>query len=78
MMQKDSRIMKHVPMKCRDAIREAWKDEDGYWITLRPGWNADREDWDCRTIHEWTIRNLRYQIAGITRVSRSEGGEDDN
>lgn len=60
-------ITKYIPVSKWDAIRDAWIDEDGIWITLEDGWNADRMDSDCRTIHEDTIRDLRYQIAGIRK-----------
>ncbi len=61
----DGRIMKYVPKSKQKAISACWKDSDGYWITLKYGYNADRTDWNCHTIHEDTIAELRYQIAGI-------------
>lgn len=64
----DARIMKYVPKSKLDAIEDAWIDEDGMWIVLKDGWNADRMDQDCQTIHEDTVRWLRWQIAGISRV----------
>lgn len=64
----DKRIMKYVPKTKREAIYDAWEDSDGMWIMLKEGWNADRMDYNCRTIHEDTIKELRYQIAGIRKV----------
>lgn len=64
----DDRIMKYVPLKKRQAIKDAYRDEDGYWICLNDGWEASNTDSGCRTIHEDTIPELRYQISGITRV----------
>ena len=61
----DDRIMKYVPKSKQQAIRACWHDSDGYWIELHDGYNADRMDWHCHTIHEDTIAELRYQIAGI-------------
>ena len=61
-------IMKYVPRSKIAAIRDAWIDSDGMWITLKEGWNADRMDSCCRVIHEDTIRGLRFQIAGIKKV----------
>lgn len=61
-------IIKYVPKSKRAAIYDAWRDSDGYWIMLNEGWNADRTDTCCRTIHENYISDLRYQIAGITRM----------
>ena len=62
----DDRILKYVPKSKHKAIRAAWQDSDGYWITLKDGYNAGRMDNSgCHTIHEDTISDLRYQIAGI-------------
>ena len=69
---KDRSIMKYVPKSKQKAIRTCWKDSDGYWIMLKEGYNADRMDWNCRTIHEDTIAELRYQIAGIAEVNDSD------
>lgn len=64
----DKKIMKYVPKSKITAIRDAYKDDDGYWMTLNDGWEASNTDCGCRTIHEDTINELRYQIAGIRKV----------
>lgn len=64
----DERIMKYVPKTKREAVYEAWEDSDGLWIMLKNGWNADRMGCNCHLIHEDTIKELRYQIAGIRKV----------
>lgn len=64
----DSKIMRYIPKSKMDAVKDAWHDDDGYWIVLKAGWNADRTDSCCRTIHEDYISDLRYQIAGITKT----------
>ena len=61
-------IISYVPKSKREAVRDAYRDEDGFWICLREGCEASRTDSGCRTIHEDTIQDLRYQIAGIRRV----------
>lgn len=62
----DPKIMRYVPKKYKHTISAAWKDSDGYWITLKDGYNAGRMDnGGCHTIHEDTIKDLKYQIAGI-------------
>lgn len=63
----DKRIMKYIPEKKKEAIRDAYRDEDGYWIYLKEGWEASRMDSDCRVIHEDYIADLRFQIGGITK-----------
>lgn len=60
-------IMKYVPKSKQAAIRDAYHDEDGYWICLKRGWHAGRTDTGCHVIHEDYISDLRYQIAGIER-----------
>ena len=70
-------IMNLVPKSKREAIADAWEDSDGVWIMLKEGWNADNMDSNCRTIHEggedepfsMTIKELRYQISGIRKVT---------
>lgn len=63
----DENVMRYVPKSKQHTIKACWKDSDGYWIILKEGWNADYTDSYCRTIHEDTIRQLRYQISGIAR-----------
>lgn len=60
-------ILKYVPKSKLPAIKSIYVDTDGYWIVLNDGWNATRTDERCKVIHEDTIKNLRYQIAGIER-----------
>ena len=61
-------ILKYIPKSKLEGIADAYEDSDGIWIYLKEGWNADRMDFDCRTIHEDTIQQLRWQIAGIRRT----------
>lgn len=65
----DNKILKYVPERLLSAIHDAYQDCDGYWICLEEGWEASRTDSGCRTIHEDTIRDLRYQIAGIKQTN---------
>ena len=63
---RDPQIMKYIPKFKQHTIESCWKDSDGYWITLKVGFNAGRMDvGGCHTIHEDTIAELRYQITGI-------------
>jgi hypothetical protein len=65
---KDPKILKYIPKSKQAAIKSCWHDSDGYWITLNEDYNADNTDDNCKTIHEDTIKQLRYQIAGIRRT----------
>lgn len=72
----DSQIMRMIPKSKKPAIRELYQDEDGIWIVLNDGWNADNMDDVCRTIHcggedeptDRTIKDLKYQINGIRKL----------
>lgn len=63
----DNNILKYVPKEKREAIHDAYRDDDGMWIVLKNGWEASRTDSGCHVIHEDTIKELRYQIAGICK-----------
>ena len=67
----DKSIMKYIPKSKQEGIDDCFRDSDGIWIYLKDGWNADRMDSNCRVISEDTIKDLRYQIAGIRRVEDS-------
>lgn len=64
----DERILKYVPQKKKEAVADAFKDSDGYWIFLKDGLEASNMDSGCHTIHEDTIKELRYQIGGISKL----------
>ena len=64
----NQQIMRKIPKSKVAAVRDAYKDEDGYWICLNEGWEASNMDAECRTIHEDTMADLAYQIKGIRRV----------
>lgn len=63
----EQKIMRYIPKSKVESVEDAWIDDDGMWIVLKDGWNADRMDFDCHTIHEDNVADLRYQIAGIRR-----------
>ena len=71
-------IIDYIPKTKREAIRDAYRDSDGYWICLNEGWEATRTDSGCRTIHEDTIADLKYQIAGIQKVEAPIRDADGN
>ena len=71
-------IIDYIPKTKREAIRDAYRDSDGYWICLNEGWEATRTDSGCQTIHEDTIADLKYQIAGIQRVEAPIRDADGN
>lgn len=43
--------------KHQDKIADAYKDSDGYWINLKPGWRREEFDYS-HSVHEWSICEL--------------------
>lgn len=66
----DKAILKYIPKSKREGIKDCFRDDDGIWIFLKNGWNADRMDNECHVIHEDCISDLKYQIAGIRKVEK--------
>ena len=65
-MKSVAQVWKYIPKSKTEAIEEIEIDWDGSaWIYLKEGWNADRMDDYCHTIHEKTVADLKFQIAGI-------------
>jgi hypothetical protein len=44
-------------------VRAAYKDEDGWWIDLKPGWTAD--PLSAHDIHADTLREAIEYMGGI-------------
>ena len=71
-----SMIHRMIPKSKKASIREIYEDQDGFWIILNEGWNADGMDYDCRTIHTGgdemtdveTIADLKDQISQIRKL----------
>lgn len=63
----DAQIMKYIPESKKPAIKDAYRDSDGYWITLKEGWKV-RDYYSERTIHEDSIKELRPIIKDIVRI----------
>lgn len=45
-----------VPQHCQDKLLEIFKDEDGWWATLKKGWHF--ANMECHTAHERTKADL--------------------
>ena len=63
---KMSDLMKYIPKKFHEAVREAYQDDDGYWVCLNRGWHDGIMD--CHTIHTDTISELRSEARLIRKV----------
>lgn len=59
-------LLKYVPKKFHEAIREIFKDDDGYWVYLKHGWHDGIMD--CHVIHTDTIAELRSEVKFIHKV----------
>lgn len=71
----DAKIMRYVPKSKQAAIYDAYKDQDGYWIVLVPGYKLENYYAD-RVIHEDTIAALRAAIACIVKIDDSIDREE--
>ena len=62
----DPKIMKYIPKSKHNTISSCWRDSDGYWITLKDGYNAGRMDnGGCHTIQGVSML-LKFQEAAGT------------
>lgn len=54
-----SNLLNYIPKKFHPAVSKAWRDEDGYWVTLKDGWRDGIMD--THVIHTDTIKELREE-----------------
>ena len=59
-------IKDYIPKQKQKAIKEAWKDEDGYWIKIKKGWYV-KNYFAEHTIHEDTIAEIKKVAKQIRR-----------
>lgn len=52
--------MLKIPKKYEDRVEQAFKDDDGYWIYLNPGWFWD--DPGLHIIHEDTQKEALFAL----------------
>jgi hypothetical protein len=52
---------RHDMQALKDRIAAEWRDEDGYWIELKSGWQ-DNFNPGCHTITEDTRKEARYKL----------------
>ena len=72
----NAQIQRMIPKSKKSAIYDLYQDQDGIWIILKEGWNADGMDSSCRTIHcggedepqDRTLADLKYQISMIRKL----------
>ena len=60
------KIIDYIPKKKQEAIKDAYHDEDGYWITLKDGWKV-KDYFAEHVIHEDTLTEIRSVVKNITR-----------
>lgn len=54
----NTKLFNQIAKKYQPAIRDIYKDEDGYWCTLTSEYILDGYDAE-RTIHEDTMKELK-------------------
>ena len=42
-----------IKAKHPDKVAGWYKDSDGYWIDLKPGWQWQ----ECHAVHEWNVKD---------------------
>ena len=67
----DNSIMKYVSSAKVEAIQDAYRDEKGYWLILKDGWEASRTKAGCKRICADNIRDLKFQVGGIQPIQRT-------
>ena len=55
-----------IPKKYHTAIKEIYKDEDGYWCILNKGYTSGIDE--GRVIHEESAKGLLREIRNIKEV----------
>lgn len=67
-MTGDAKYLQLVPMHILNAgaIRDAYHDEDGYWMYLADGWKL-KGYFSDHVIHEDTVAQLRKTIKLIVK-----------
>ena len=63
---KDEAIMKYVPKRLINAVKEAYHDSDGYWIYLANGYEDTHMN--SHVIHGYTIHELREDLRNVERI----------
>ena len=56
--------------RVKDAWSEGGPEEDGYWISLNPGWRSITTE--THSVHEWTIKDLLRDFRDIEPCSCEE------
>lgn len=59
-------ILACIPRKARVAVRDAWHDDDGYWVTIKDGWHVEYYFAE-HTIHEDTLTEIKEVAKNIVR-----------
>ena len=59
-------VLMAIPKRYRAGVRDAYHDEDGYWVCLYEGWHV--EDYFAEhTIHEDTLAEIAEVAKRIRR-----------
>ena len=57
------KTLNNLAAKNPDKIKSWYKDQDGIWINLKPGWN-----WQgCTCVHEWNVRDALRSFKDVER-----------
>lgn len=59
-------ILNYIPKRALPAIRDAWHDDDGYWVMIREGWHIEGYFAE-HTIHEDTLAEVKRVAKNIVK-----------
>ena len=67
------KLMRYVPKKLRPHVMDAYHDCDGYWVEFDDLVDVKYDPFQtCATIHEDTIRELRYRLGQCVLLPSAE------
>lgn len=70
-LRRDGHILAYTSKQKAKGIKEAWKDDKGYWVTLNDGYEASRSD-NKQLIFATCLSELRTQMYGIRLIDEPQ------
>lgn len=63
-----SNLMNWIPKRYREAISDAYRDQDGIWVCIKEGWTCDETVCgSARTIHEDDLKRILECVKTIKK-----------
>ena len=53
-------------LKLDPRVTDAWDEgDDGYWVSLKPGFYSALDDFGIHSVHEWNTKDLLAKMRGV-------------